>query len=401
MTLKKAFGSYVKLLRKSLNLSQDSLAKEIGVTRQTIGNIESGTHLPKAEIVEDIYKLFKNNDVLFKYLDVQRNKSDLLYLSERLVRYDCIIAQRVMKIILRNSIEKNDLNTAASVVFQSIMSDILHQKKINHRKVQYVIGIFKVLDSEHFIDLLFSLYQISFQQNKQFEAYVTILENVMEYVSIGNERSFILWYNYANALYYQGKFLEAFDASSEGFRHNYENIKSGQLAKVYSRRGLISLQLKGYSTALISFEKCLELANEEIKKYCFLNIGRTYYMWGKSEQAIIYWNKFLAVTNASDPLRINVFNDMCMNYLMENNLKMAQDCHRKAGDLFKTINSDDWHMYDAEHLLYRRNEAFMLMHTDSMRGYKEVLSVINELKRSHLQDELDLTRNFLVETQMG
>lgn len=44
----------IKEFRKSKNLTQDDLAKELGVTRKTINQIESGNVLPKIDIA---YKL--------------------------------------------------------------------------------------------------------------------------------------------------------------------------------------------------------------------------------------------------------------------------------------------------------------------------------------------------------
>ena len=44
----------IKEFRKIKNLTQDDLAKELGVTRKTINQIESGNVLPKIDVV---YKL--------------------------------------------------------------------------------------------------------------------------------------------------------------------------------------------------------------------------------------------------------------------------------------------------------------------------------------------------------
>ena len=44
----------IKVFRKVKNLTQDDLAKELGVTRKTINQIESGNVLPKIDIA---YKL--------------------------------------------------------------------------------------------------------------------------------------------------------------------------------------------------------------------------------------------------------------------------------------------------------------------------------------------------------
>jgi|GEM_PF-5294977 len=394
--LKKDFGRHVRLLRKANNLSQDSLAEQIGVTRQTIANVEKGVHIPKAEIVEDLYNLFKSRDLIIKYLIIQRDKSDLQYLAERLYK-EQVVANLILKYVLREALDRSDLNTAASCVFQSIMCDLLNNKNVNRRKIQFVTKVFDTLDKERFIELLDSLYRLSFEQGKKFDAFVTIAEKVINSVTVGNEKSFMLWYQYANALYYQGNTLKAFDASSEGFRHDHKNISKGQLAKVYSRRGLICLQLKGYSEALKAFEKCLELADDELAKYCYLNIARTYYMWGKYKEAKVYWEKLLKMLDENDLLRINVLNDMAMCNLLSHNGDKAKELLRQADQLLKEAKKNYWHMYEAEHLLYRRNLAILNLELNQTSAIQELLKVLEDLKTSHLKDEYELTNNFIVD----
>ena len=52
-----ALAQQVKAVRQSLNLTQADLAQEAGVTRQSIGNIESGTIVPQAKTLIPILQV--------------------------------------------------------------------------------------------------------------------------------------------------------------------------------------------------------------------------------------------------------------------------------------------------------------------------------------------------------
>lgn len=49
----------IKLLRTQKNLTQDELARRVGVTRQTIIAIEKGKYIPSLELALKIAKEFK------------------------------------------------------------------------------------------------------------------------------------------------------------------------------------------------------------------------------------------------------------------------------------------------------------------------------------------------------
>ena len=51
-------GERLTQLRKQLNLSQDDLAKKIGVSRTIIGNYERNTNTPSIEVLVKIAKTF-------------------------------------------------------------------------------------------------------------------------------------------------------------------------------------------------------------------------------------------------------------------------------------------------------------------------------------------------------
>jgi len=55
--LKIAFGKRLKELRKQVGLSQEQLAEQIGVTIESVSNMERGIHGPKFDTLEKIAKV--------------------------------------------------------------------------------------------------------------------------------------------------------------------------------------------------------------------------------------------------------------------------------------------------------------------------------------------------------
>ena len=53
-----SFGENIQKLRKRKNISQESLAEELGVSRQTIGKWENGTTYPETECLIQISDFF-------------------------------------------------------------------------------------------------------------------------------------------------------------------------------------------------------------------------------------------------------------------------------------------------------------------------------------------------------
>lgn len=49
----------MKEYRVKLNMSQEDLAKEVGVRRETIGNLENGKYNPSFKLTYDIAKVLK------------------------------------------------------------------------------------------------------------------------------------------------------------------------------------------------------------------------------------------------------------------------------------------------------------------------------------------------------
>ena len=58
-------GSRIKLLRQQLNMSQDELAKSLGVTKQAISNIENSKSAPSVNVLS---KLALDYNVNLNYL---------------------------------------------------------------------------------------------------------------------------------------------------------------------------------------------------------------------------------------------------------------------------------------------------------------------------------------------
>lgn len=69
MTVNYTLRNRLKVARAEKNLSQDELARLVGVTRQTIGSIETGQYCPSARLALTLaLKLGKKVEELF-YLE--------------------------------------------------------------------------------------------------------------------------------------------------------------------------------------------------------------------------------------------------------------------------------------------------------------------------------------------
>jgi putative transcriptional regulator len=62
------FRTRIKELRARYNLTQEDLAKEVGVTRQTIVYLEKGTYNPSLDLAHRVAKVLKTSiDELFVF----------------------------------------------------------------------------------------------------------------------------------------------------------------------------------------------------------------------------------------------------------------------------------------------------------------------------------------------
>ena len=81
MRLKQKLVSKIKELRAESGITQEELAKEVGVTRQTISYLEKGEYNPSLKIAHDIAKHFgKSVGEVFTYepvLDLKRKQFNL------------------------------------------------------------------------------------------------------------------------------------------------------------------------------------------------------------------------------------------------------------------------------------------------------------------------------------
>lgn len=69
--MKPLFKNKIKVYRAMHNMSQEDLAKQVGVRRETIGNLEVGRYNPSLLLAMDIASVFKVRveDVFQKSID--------------------------------------------------------------------------------------------------------------------------------------------------------------------------------------------------------------------------------------------------------------------------------------------------------------------------------------------
>ena len=74
----KKFGNKLKELRKSKGLSQENLAKELNISRTTIGRFESGEILPNAQTIKELCEVLNIYSTELFEMDYKiENKSDI------------------------------------------------------------------------------------------------------------------------------------------------------------------------------------------------------------------------------------------------------------------------------------------------------------------------------------
>lgn len=60
-TMSKVLGERIKQLRLDNNLNQEAVAKQIGLDRTSVSNIEVGRHQPSLTVLYEISKIFKTD----------------------------------------------------------------------------------------------------------------------------------------------------------------------------------------------------------------------------------------------------------------------------------------------------------------------------------------------------
>ncbi|MFX1452072.1 MAG: helix-turn-helix domain-containing protein [Promethearchaeota archaeon] len=100
MRLKRKLVSKIKELRAESDITQEKLADEINVTRQTISYLEKGEYNPSLKIAHDIAKFFgKSIDDVFHYEPVLKLKREEFNLSiEQLAMLIGIDAEDLQKL---------------------------------------------------------------------------------------------------------------------------------------------------------------------------------------------------------------------------------------------------------------------------------------------------------------
>ncbi|UFJ41318.1 helix-turn-helix domain-containing protein [Brevibacillus humidisoli] len=395
----RTFGRIIKGMRKAKRLSQEELAAQAGVTRQTINHMERGSNTPRLDTIESVAIVLDQTQSVFKeYLKIQNDISVLIEWAERCQDTYSSFSKAIIKKAIRLSLQNNDTNKAVNALFQWITWESARGNKVNRRKINYVTRFFNSLNQDNFISQLAYLYGISFKSNKQFSAFVEIAERIIERVKNEDEKLAVLWYQYANAKYYQGEIWKAYHASRNALERQHLLNDDSVRAKLFSRCGLICLQLKAYQEALVHFHSCLMLTlDQDLKDFCHLNLGRTYYMMGQYDMAREKWTNLLGTLKDDDFRRININNDFACMELRLGNYDKAQECIQEAENLLPIARNKGWHMYNSELLLHRRNKAMLLFETKGDVGLKNVLQIIKELKVTYLQDEYDSTKDYLVD----
>lgn len=98
-------GEQITLLRKQQNLSQDELAKKVGVSRTIIGNYERNANTPSIEVLVKLAKVFNvtvdflvgegelsafDKDVLKRIEDIEKldsnTKQHLFFLIDNIIQ---------------------------------------------------------------------------------------------------------------------------------------------------------------------------------------------------------------------------------------------------------------------------------------------------------------------------
>lgn len=396
-THRKEFAGTLRKLRKEARMSQEELAEHLDVSRVTIVNTEKGQSIPKAEFIEKAFRLFRSEELVTKYTLIQRDKKELASLATRIHPYDRSAAIRILRKVVREAIKSDDHETSVINIFQSIMWDLMQKGKVNAKKIDFVIKLFDALEAERFADLLIALYNISYQNGKNFDAYIKISEGIIDKLKLDTKRISLLMGKTASAYYYKGNPHKAYLVSckaieliaGENFQHRGDT---------YHRHGLICLQLEYFDEAIESFNKCLAITNEpRLKRLATLNLARCYYMQGEYTEAQRYWDHLFATLDKNNLNQINSLNDIIMMHIRLGNIHEARKKIKECERLLKIAEESDWAMYHVESILLKRNMVLLDAVITGNFISKDLSDVLHELKSTHLRDEYELTKNFILD----
>lgn len=394
---RKEFGDLLRALRNSKGWSQDKLSEELEVTRQTITTTERGRNVPKAEVMNKAYKIFRSDDLIKKYLKIQENRNELFSLASMLIG-DCYsITRQIIKQVIRTSFDLNDLHTVASSLFQLIIWDLKMKQKVNNRKIEMVIKVFDVLESDQFADLLIDLYNVSFNNNKNFEAYIRISKSIKDELRLDNRKLSLVLNKTASAYYYSNDPHEAYITNRRAIEVAGDFIYP-HCGDIFNRHGLICLQLEKQEEAITSFNKCIEVTTEQrLIRLATLNLARSYYFQKSYDQAKEYWDRLFKMLGKNELSRINSLNDIIMMHIKLNDLSAATHEIKETERLLKIAKDQKWSMYTVETILLRRSKVLLdAIQKNDFTG-PEVSLMLDELETTHLRDELVMTKNFVLD----
>jgi Predicted transcriptional regulators len=398
--LRKEFGQLLKELRKAAHMSQEELAEHLDVSRTTIANTESGQNVPKSEFIEKGFQLFRSQDLINKYILIQKDKKELLSLAIKMHGIDKVASVRVLKQAIRESVKCNDLHTLVKSLFQWIIWDLMDKGKTNARKINWVSNSIERLDDldpSSLLKLLDELYHIS-KKSKNFDAFMQITDVMKIKMKDDNRRLSQLLYKQSTANYINGHHKKAYKLSSKAIE-----VMNGEVfqhtAETYHRHSLICMQLAFYEEALEYADACLKITPETSDLYKLVKAGlaRMYYMNERYAEAKKIWDDLFKTLGKNDLKRIHSLNDIIMTEIKSGNLNRASEKMRECERLLNLAKNAEWSFYQVEHLLLRRNKAMFAAVKNGNFSDPEVSKVLRELKESYLRDEYELTKNFILE----
>lgn len=104
------FNHTLRTLRESKNMTQEDLAKAIGVTAGSIGNYEQGTRMPRNKIMKKLATFFNVSiDYLLGLEETKIESTTLAYSGNDKVN-------SIIKLILNSDISDNDLHIIEAVL---------------------------------------------------------------------------------------------------------------------------------------------------------------------------------------------------------------------------------------------------------------------------------------------
>ncbi|MED4586691.1 helix-turn-helix transcriptional regulator [Brevibacillus choshinensis] len=396
---RKEFGGLLKRLRNEFDLSQDELAEELNVSRQTIANTERGQSVPKAKFIEQAFRLFDSLDLVLKYVAIQDDKKELIAVANFVAQTNHSLANRILKKVIREALKNNDMEIMFPTIFQLVMWDMEIKKKVNQKKSEWLVAITEKFapDPDLFIQLTDELYAIS-SSSKNYRAFITITEGIMDKVHLDKcQRSYMLGHQ-ANAYYYSGSEHKACRKMDRAIE-----VMGGEVYKhsafIYHKQAMICLQKFNFEEALEYELKCLEILHptDDFCKFVKAGIARTYYMTKRYDEAKVYWEDAFQRYGKNDPQRTHSLNDIVMMEIQLNNLESAKTRIKECESLLTIGKKNGWRHYDSESMLLRRSKALLNAVETNNFVTPEIGCLLKELENSHLKDEFVLTQNFVLE----